>query len=43
MKTEKQLIDLRTELEDETKHKDTTKERKANLQGGLDVLNFILN
>ena len=42
MKTQEQIETLRTELKAEIDDRRTTKERKNNLKGALDVLDFIL-
>ena len=42
MKTKEQIEALRTELKAEIDDRNTTKERRNNLKGALDVLDFIL-
>ena len=42
MKTKEQIEALRTELKAEIDNKNTTKERRNNLKGAVDAINFIL-
>ena len=42
MKSQEQIEALRSELKAEIDDKNTTKERKSNLKGAVDVLDFIL-
>ena len=42
MKTQEQIEALRDELKAETDDKRTTKERRNNLKGAVDAINFIL-
>ena len=43
MKTQEQIEALKEELKEEINDRRTTKERRNNLQGGVDVIDFILN